>query len=270
MRSSCSIRLRRVEDKVPPIKARLTAVRDNHAVHPAIFWHVGEAVTGRTAVDANDRLRDVYLHKADCITGFARAGDTETQSQRGSRFIFMDAADPGIPGDSKDWTWVLEKPCNECGFVAADLDLTTMSQRIRDNAQSWADVLDRDDESLRVRPRADKWSTLEYAFHVRDVFELYDFRLGLMLDQDGPRYPNWDQDVTAVEKNYGASDPGMVKAELVDWAERLASRFDAVTGDQWQRTGFRSDGAAFTVDSFARYLLHDPVHHLWDVGLESS
>jgi hypothetical protein len=38
-----------------------------------------------------------------------------------------------------------------------------------------------------------------------------------------------------------------------------------VTGDQWQRTGNRSDGARFTVETFARYFAHDPVHHLYDV-----
>jgi hypothetical protein len=39
-----------------------------------------------------------------------------------------------------------------------------------------------------------------------------------------------------------------------------------VTGGQWQRTGVRSDGALFTVETFGRYLVHDPTHHLWDVG----
>jgi len=29
--------------------------------------------------------------------------------------------------------------------------------------------------------------------------------------------------------------------------------------------GRRSDGAVFTVASFARYMVHDPVHHLYDV-----
>jgi hypothetical protein len=38
-----------------------------------------------------------------------------------------------------------------------------------------------------------------------------------------------------------------------------------VTGDQWRRTGNRGDGARFTVETFARYLMHDPVHHLYDV-----
>ena len=86
-----------------------------------------------------------------------------------------------------------------------------------------------------------------------------------MLAQDGPSYPNWDQDVTAVEKDYRSADPRVVAAELEEWADALANRFASVDGDQWQRTGYRSDGAEFTVDSFGRYLLHDPVHHLWDV-----
>jgi hypothetical protein len=45
----------------------------------------------------------------------------------------------------------------------------------------------------------------------------------------------------------------------------LADRFDSVPDAAWSRTGLRSDGAAFTIDTFSRYLLHDPVHHLYDV-----
>jgi hypothetical protein len=57
----------------------------------------------------------------------------------------------------------------------------------------------------------------------------------------------------------------MVAVELVAAGRALADRFDTVVGDQWFRVGYRSDGATFTVESFARYLLHDPVHHLDDV-----
>jgi len=49
-------------------------------------------------------------------------------------------------------------------------------------------------------------------------------------------------------------------------ATDVATRFDTVVGESWQRTGRRSDGASFTVDTFARYFLHDIVHHLHDVG----
>ena len=44
-----------------------------------------------------------------------------------------------------------------------------------------------------------------------------------------------------------------------------SAAFDAIEGATWERTGHRSDGAEFTVESFARYLLHDPEHHPWHV-----
>jgi hypothetical protein len=135
---------------------------------------------------------------------------------------------------------------------------------IRENAVSWPAVLERAD--VAVRRRDDRWSDLEYACHVRDVFRLYDQRLGLMLAEDGVAFPNWDQDATAVDDAYNDQDPGVVAEDLVTAGQALADHFDAVEGDQWDRTGLRSDGARFTVDSFGRYFIHDPVHHLWDVG----
>jgi hypothetical protein len=46
----------------------------------------------------------------------------------------------------------------------------------------------------------------------------------------------------------------------------LAERFDGITAGQWSRSGLRGDGTRFTVESFSRYFLHDPIHHLWDVS----
>ena len=58
--------------------------------------------------------------------------------------------------------------------------------------------------------------------------------------------------------------------ELLAAADVLADRFDDVRGAEWQRTGTRSDGARFTVESFARYFIHDPVHHIWDVTMSEE
>ena len=55
-------------------------------------------------------------------------------------------------------------------------------------------------------------------------------------------------------------------AAIDEAAGPLADRFASVEGAAWQRTGNRSDGATFTVDTFARYFVHDPVHHLDDVA----
>ena len=172
----------------------------------------------------------------------------------------------GIVPDDKDWTWVLERPCPECGFDARTFDVDTVPVLIRTNAGGWQEVLEGAGPTSAVRARPDRWSTLEYAAHVRDVFRLYHERLRLMLDTDDPLFANWDQDATAVADRYGDQDPVEVAGELVVAAEDLAEAFDAVGGDQWQRPGRRSDGAAFTVETFARYMIHDPVHHLWDVS----
>ena len=53
--------------------------------------------------------------------------------------------------------------------------------------------------------------------------------------------------------------------ELATAADVIAAHFDRLALGEWQRTGSRSDGAHFTVESFARYFVHDPIHHLWDV-----
>jgi hypothetical protein len=171
---------------------------------------------------------------------------------------------PIVP-DDKDWTWVLERPCRECGFDAAAVEPASIGTLLRANAAAWARVLQQPDAVLRRRPNEDRWSPLEYASHVRDVCSLYRQRLDLMLREDDPLYPNWDQDVTAVEERYGEQDPVVVSAHLHDSATGLAAAFDAVEGEQWLRRGRRSDGARFSIAGFGRYLLHDPVHHLYDV-----
>ena len=174
-------------------------------------------------------------------------------------------ADEIVP-DDRDWTWVLDRVCPECEVDVRSFDVTLLPALLRRNAATWVEVLNGEPATVVVRTKPDRWSVLEYGCHVRDVFELYDYRLCLMLNEDGPRYPNWDQDATAIERSYGTADPAAVATELLSRAETLAARFESVEGDAWSRTGSRSDGAAFTIETFARYLLHDPLHHLWDVG----
>ena len=140
-----------------------------------------------------------------------------------------------------------------------------MADLLRATAASWREIL-AGPEDLRRRPSPQVWSPLEYACHVRDVFRVYHERLTLMRTQDDPHFANWDQDATAVEQRYGEQDPAVVREELTVAARTLAANFASVSGDQWTRPGRRSDGAAFTIESFARYLIHDPVHHLYDVN----
>jgi len=168
-----------------------------------------------------------------------------------------------IAPDTKDWTWVLDGPCDECGVDTRRIAATDVSRLVRSTVTVWQEVLAGD--AVRERPAPGVWSPLEYACHVRDVYRRFDTRLALMLDRDDPRFENWDQDATAVQARYGEQDPAAVAVELAQAGDMVAAAFEAVDGDQWKRTGRRSDGARFTAETLARYFVHDVLHHVHDV-----
>ena len=168
-----------------------------------------------------------------------------------------------IDPDTKNWTWVLERACPDCGFDASAVDYDDIPDLIRADVERWEAVLRRDDVALR--PDDSTWSALEYAAHVRDAHRIFRTRLALVLTEDDPEFANWDQDATALAENYNAQNPATVASELGDAARALADDFAAVPPGNRQRTGRRSDGSNFSVESLAAYYIHDPVHHLWDV-----
>lgn len=168
-----------------------------------------------------------------------------------------------IVPDTKNWTWVLDRPCTECGFDTRAVGRGDIGEIVRANAARWPGVLAAAGATRRPAPGV--WSPLEYACHVRDVFRVFEARLALMLSQDAPTFDNWDQDETAVAHRYSTQNPDVVSGELTTAAASVAAAFDTVPDDAWGRTGLRGDGAAFTVETLGRYFVHDPEHHLFDV-----
>ena len=169
---------------------------------------------------------------------------------------------PIVP-EEKDWTWVLSRPCTQCGFDASTVTPSTVPGSVENMLPRWRAVLRRPDAT--ERPDDSTWSALEYACHVRDVFNLFDRRLNLMLTEDNARFENWDQDQTALESDYANADPAVVSAELTTEGQQVAASFARVQESQWDQTGLRSNGSEFTVLTLAQYFLHDVVHHLADV-----
>jgi len=169
-----------------------------------------------------------------------------------------------IEPDTKDWTWVLSSPCPECGFDAAAVHHTEVADHIRTDATAWLDRLGEPSAAERKQPTV--WSTLEYGCHVRDVHRIFNHRVQLMLNEDEPRFPNWDQDETAIADDYASQDPATVAGELFDAAGVVADTYAGVPADAWSRRGSRSNGSEFTIATISIYHLHDIVHHAYDVS----
>lgn len=168
-----------------------------------------------------------------------------------------------IEPDTKDWTWVLSRTCPDCGFDAASVHHTEVADRIRSDGSAWVRRLG--EPGVRARPQPTVWSTLEYGCHVRDVHRIFNHRVRLMLDEDEPQFPNWDQDQTAIADDYASQDPATVATELFDAASVVADTYGSVPADAWSRRGLRSNGSEFTIATISVYHLHDVVHHAYDV-----
>jgi hypothetical protein len=168
-----------------------------------------------------------------------------------------------IEPDDKDWTWVLKRACPECGFDAGDVPGPRVAGWLREKAACWPAVCERADAVVRPAPQV--WSPLEYACHVRDVCQVFESRVILMRSEEDPVFENWNQDVAAIIDEYGGQEPLAVGVELCAAAEGAAAAFEAVGEGEWERTGRRSNGSRFTIETLGQYFLHDVIHHLHDV-----
>lgn len=173
------------------------------------------------------------------------------------------------PGDDKDWTWVLQRRCEQCGAEVGSVSRDALGERYFVAAEEWVRILE-ENPAVEVRPAPDVWSPLEYGAHVRDVYAMTSERLDLLLTRQDPVFANWDQDEAARAGRYAEQDPEQVADDLEAAAQRLVSEIGQIEPAAWTRSGTRSNGSEFTVETLLQYVLHDVVHHLWDVTAQED
>lgn len=175
-------------------------------------------------------------------------------------------SDPGpARPDTSDWTWVLSRPCLQCGFDAKTVTPDRMPRILAEAAVGFTAALDRAD--VRERPEPGVWSPLEYDCHVRDVCRVMTGRLEQILTGGGAavQFASWDQNAASVEEHYWRSNPDVVRAEVADAFLTAGDAFARPTAAQWEWQGERGDGTVFTALTLAQYFAHELHHHLWDI-----
>ena len=162
-------------------------------------------------------------------------------------------------------------PCDECGFDYDGLEPADAPAALRGFAKRYRAPLSRflpgedGDSLLRERPAPDTWSALEYAAHIRDVFDNYHRWIGQIVAQDRAVLEGAGPDELAVERRYNDDDPAAVADALAANAERLAATVESVPDDGWDRVGLRR-GEERSVRLQARRAVHEGSHHLLDIG----
>ncbi|MEM9132523.1 MAG: DinB family protein [Actinomycetota bacterium] len=155
--------------------------------------------------------------------------------------------------DDNDETW-------DASAVGRD----ELGPQLRANAAAWRSLLKRGDLVTQRPPTAaagsTAWSALERGCQVRDVHAHMAKQLKTALSKKNPTLSDWDRDKAAAKGKYGEQDPAKVAYDLARNAGKVADMVDRVNGDQWDRSGLRSTGRGFTVESLVRELLAAVVH----------
>ena len=124
------------------------------------------------------------------------------------------------------------------------------------------------DALVRAHPIDGTWSALEYACHIRDVFEIQRERLARALVEDDYTPPPMRRDDRVSELRYNEQDPLVVADDIAANATRLATYVENFTEADLARTmhyGY-PELALRPLSWVTQHTVHEGEHHLLDVG----
>jgi hypothetical protein len=157
--------------------------------------------------------------------------------------------------------------CPVCRFEWASVAPEEVAGRVRAATGSIADALVSDLEGAVVRPEPDRWSSLEYGAHVRDVLWLIRDRLVNTVVEDTPSPPKLHRDERVSLGLYASESPESVARQLPVAAQSFATFFDVLHPENHARTVIYSAdfGNVRTLAWTGAQAVHECEHHLGDV-----
>jgi hypothetical protein len=134
---------------------------------------------------------------------------------------------------------------------------------VMDDLVSWIDGRTRglDDVRLRKPEAPGKWSVIDVIHHLADSEIVYGYRVRVILTQDNPPIPGYDQDAWARELGYRAAPLAAVMAQLAALRASNLRLYRSLSPAQLARTGLHSERGPESVAHIVRLLgAHDLVH----------
>ncbi|MCU1430886.1 MAG: hypothetical protein JWL83_4886 [Actinomycetia bacterium] len=157
--------------------------------------------------------------------------------------------------------------CEDCGFEYDELPVEQIGRAIRAMLPQYGTILALDPAALRAHPIPGTWSALEYACHLRDVFEVQHARVELALAEDEPVFEPMGREERVTADHYNDQDPVVVEQQLIIAGRALADLFDSLEPAQWERTAIYNypTPASRTIAWIGRHTVHEGRHHLRDM-----
>lgn len=162
---------------------------------------------------------------------------------------------------------VTMEACEICGFAWESVGDDDIPTRIVEGATFISEVLRSKSASVVVRPTPDRWSTLEYAAHVRDVLLHVRDRLVIGLSEDNPEFKPLYREERVTFGLYAADTPQVVAAELDMAAALFARTFVAIGPEQLDRPCqyLYPVPATRSLRWMGQQVVHEVLHHGDDI-----
>jgi hypothetical protein len=161
--------------------------------------------------------------------------------------------------------------CEPCGLRYGNLTPSLAIQLIRSSSAQYRRRLQRlPADVLCRRPTAGVWSAMEYACHVRDVYDVYHTRVRRTLNEHEPVLEPMHNDERAERAAYNQQLLASVLPDLERNADRFAALTSEISGPQWKRCAVRLPGERRTVLWMVRQAAHEGLHHLHDIGARTT
>lgn len=117
------------------------------------------------------------------------------------------------------------------------------------------------EQAATLRDQDDGWTILEVMCHLRDFDGIFYERATMIIEQEYPMLPGYDQETLVTDHEYNKQNLAQVYAELKVARQRLAEFFTLLPDPDWERAGMHPEEGHFTMtDAVMQVSRHDITH----------
>jgi len=115
---------------------------------------------------------------------------------------------------------------------------------------------------LRWRPAEGEWSIKEVCGHLCDDSEMWRRRLALILSEDNPTLPTYEQEELVRERAYQDADLADVLADFRRNRQEIATLLSSLAPPDWERAGVHPEHGPRTIRTGMELMIAHTEGHL--------
>lgn len=155
--------------------------------------------------------------------------------------------------------------CIQCGF-RYDLSPTQVAERAEAGVETVRQaVADTPMDRRSRRPAPDVWSVNAYARHLADATGVILQRIDLIIAENHPYLPYWDEAADAEEKNIDNSPADDSVPVLAEGVRVFGERMRSLPDGAWNRVGVHERAGEIRLSEIAHDMAHEVEHHAQDI-----